>query len=233
MFRKSLVVTVTGLSLVGLLSGCAGSDGDSLKKQSPSPTQTPIESETPIETPNPEVTEEEYQEAFPRMDYDAEILLAKNELEHEFLTIALNSCKKAQDDGFVVDSTQGQSLFRSAERGIFPEWPFEQVSIRDGKTGYGSNVIYYNYPPSLFDPCSLERQARFANVEPVGIEHKVTKLASNSYAWFQHHGGASLEKTVYQVKDGLISAYGPDDKVATTVTYGPLTAEQNALLDQN
>lgn len=233
MFRNSIVVAVTGLSLVGLLSGCAGSDDEALKKQSPSPTQTPVESETPIESSNPEVTEEEYQEAFPRMDYDAEILLVKNELELEFLTIALNSCKKAQDDGLVVDSPQGQSLFRSAERGNFPEWPFEQVSIRDGKTGYGSNVIYFNYPPSLFDPCSLERQARFPNVEAVGIEHKVTKLADNFYGWFQHQGGASLEKTVYQVKDGLIAAYGADEKVDTKVTYGPLTAEQNALLDLN
>lgn len=64
MLRKSSVVAVLGLSLMGLLSGCAGSDDEALKKQSPSPTQTPIESETSSETLNPDETEQEYQEEF-------------------------------------------------------------------------------------------------------------------------------------------------------------------------
>ena len=234
MNKKFTVVAITGLSLVGLLSGCAGSNENAFNKQSPSPTQSPVESETPVETSDPEGTETEFQEAFPRIDFDAEIVLANNQQELEFLTSALNSCKKAQDDGFVIDSPRGQSIFRSAERGVFPEWPFDEVSIVDGKPGFGQyDDLFSNMYPSLFEPCSLERRARGTNVEDVAIEHKLTKLSSNTFGWSQHHGGASLEQTVFQVKDGLIVAYGDTKTLDSKITYGPLTAEQNALLDQD
>jgi hypothetical protein len=57
-------------------------------------------------------------------------------------------------------------------------------------------------------------------------------MADNSYAWLQHHGGNSLEETVYQVTDGLITRYGRYNNLSVLVSYGPLNAEQLAFFDK-
>ncbi|MEI7419667.1 MAG: hypothetical protein WCK24_02270, partial [Actinomycetes bacterium] len=161
--------------------------------------------------------------------YGSKILLAKDDLELEFLTIALASCKKAQTDGLIITDSENTTYFRPTEKDEFTDWAFDQVTVDKGKATPGK---FYNYLPSFFDPCDLEIQAHRAEPDAPVLEHKVDKMADNSYAWSQHHGGYSLEETVYQITDGLITRYGRYNNLSVIVSYGPLSAEQLAFFDK-
>ena len=241
MLTKSGVAIISGIALIGLLSGCASSNDQSEKKMSPLPTVTetetpvPTETEPETETPVPTETEPETENPpyEPRLDYTLPIVLAKSDLELEFLTIALASCQKAQTDGFVARTAKGESVFRADVKGSWPFWPFDQVSIIDGKPVFGeTEVLFFMSWPAIFDPCDLEAAARSRESDDVYLEHKVTKINDNSYKWAQHQGGANLDEIVYEVKNGLISGYAPNKAYATKISYGPLTEKQIALLDQ-
>ena len=223
MFVKSSVTAIAGILLLSALTGCTNTNNEVSEKMSPSPSET--------STPTP--TEDEAQPLTSVLDYTQPIVLAKDDLELEFLTIAVNSCKKAQTYGFVAKTSQGESIFRPSPEGIWPFWPFEQVSIIDGKPVSGQfDVLFFNGWPSLLDPCDLEAAARSRDPEDVFLEHKVVKIDDNTYSWSQHHGGHTLDDTIFEVKEGLISAYGANEPYATEITYGPLTDEQISLLDQ-
>lgn len=151
----------------------------------------------------------------------------------EFLAIALASCQKAQTDGLVAKTVKGESIFRADVKGNWPFWPFEQVSIIDGKPVFGeTEVLFFMHWPAIFDPCDLEAAARTRDPEDVYLEHKVTKINDNSYKWAQHQGGANLDERVYEVKDGLISGYAANKSYATKISYGPFAEKQIELLDQ-
>jgi hypothetical protein len=218
MFAKSSAATIAGILLLGALTGCSGPNDEATKKMSPSPSAT--------ETPSPTPTEDVAEPLESVLDYSQPIVLAKDDLEMEFLTIALASCEKAQQDGFMLSHEEGDSYFRPASTGIFPEWPFDEVFVRDGEAG---PAYFRNYPPSMFSPCSLEAAARGKNVDPEYLEHAVQLWASNSYGWSQHNGGANLDEIVFQVTDGLITRFGPYNNMSKVVTYGPLSQEQLAL----
>jgi hypothetical protein len=216
MFAKSSVNVIAGILLLSALTGCTGAPEETAKKISPT---------------NPEATIPPFETA---LDYDAEIVLANNELETQFLGIALASCKKAQTVGFIISDT-GQdhvSIFRPSATGMWPDWPFEQVSIINEVPGLGMyDDIYKDYPPSLFEACNLEIQARRGGGEAL-LEHKLSSSAANSFDWQQHQGGANFEEVSFQVEDGLISSYQRSGQARQLVTYGPLDSEQMELLDQ-
>ena len=215
-------ITATVL-LTSLLSGCSSNSATS-KAQDPTPSQTQTSSENPI----PSESESSSSEVTLSLDYDAEIKLADSELEREFLTIALASCKEAQTNGFVLTHEEGSSYFRPASTGIFPVWPFDEVLVKDGVTG---PAFFNNYPPAIFSPCALEAVARSGNADPEYLEHSVQLWASNSYGWSQHNGGASLDEIVFQVTDGLITRFGPYNNMSNIVSYG-LSDEELRFFDQ-
>jgi hypothetical protein len=225
--KNSSIAAMAGLALVGLLSGCAGSNDQASETMSPTPTVTETETPTPTETEPEDFVYE------PRLDYTKDIVLAKNDLELEFLTIALASCEKAQTDGFIAKTSEGESIFRADVDGVWPFWPFDQVSIIDGKTVSGeTEVLFLNSWPAIFHPCDLEASARTRDPDDVYLEHKVRKIDANTFGWSQHQGGASLNETIFIVSDGLISGYAPDEVYAAEISYGPLSVEQIALLDE-
>ena len=219
--KASLAAAVLFTSL---LSGCS-SNTETSNAQDPTPSQ----SESSNKEPAPSESENTVPEVKLSLDYDAEITLANNELEREFLAIALASCKKAQQDGFILSYDEGESYFRPSQTGTFPFWPFDEVTVKDGKTG---PAFFNNYPPAIFSPCSLEAAARSGNVDSEYLEHSVQRWASNSYGWSQHNGGANLDEIVYQVKDGLITRYGPYNNMSNVVTYGPLSQDQLELFGE-
>lgn len=200
-----------------LLSGCSSGEKKDQSSSSPNRSSSPkdTESEKPI--------------VIPKLDYNAKIVLAKDALELEFLTIALDSCQRAQEDGFSITSGDSVSYFRPAAEGIFPYWPFDEVTVKDGVVGPGAHQNYY---PSLLEPCDLELSGRLHQIDDVALEHKVDKLADNSYSWSQHHGGYDMDETVYQVSNGLITRYGAYNNLDTVVSYGPFTPEQAAYFDK-
>ena len=217
--RKTTQVGALFLFGALLVSGCSSD----INKEKSSSSVDPSSSPTATESQNTNLTVTH--------DYSKKIVLAKNALELEFLTIALNSCRKAQEVGFSITSGDSVSYFRPAAEGIFPNWPFDEVSLKNGVV---EPDIYSNYFPSLFYPCDLELAARhWSNkLDDVGLEHKVDKYADNSYSWSQHQGGYNLEEIVYQVTDGLINRYGKYNKMDAVVGYGPFTPEQLALFDK-
>jgi len=222
------IATVGVLSLSLLLTGCSSGTQESTAKTSASPnsTDTELPSDTPEESESPQTTSPK------GLDYTQPIKLAKNDLELEFLNIAFDSCEKAQRDGLIVTSSKDKTYFRPIESDDFPNWPywpFEQVTVTDGKVGAG---IYVNYLPSFFEPCDLEIQARLVEPDAAVLEHEVDRWANNSYGWKQHHGGQALDETVYQVTDGLITRYGRYNNLDTVISYGPFTAEEQALFDE-
>jgi hypothetical protein len=210
--------TIAGVLLLAILvSGCA-SNTDNRKSSSPSPSNSESQSAAPKVSPT-----------F-ALNYSGDILLAKNDLEREFLTIALKSCLKAQTDGFIITDSQATTYFRPATAGLWPDWQFDEVSVIDGKASQG---IFYDYGPAFLDPCNLEIQAQRVEANAVVLEHKVTSETANEYIWSQHQGGYSLESMTYQVADGLITGYWrTDNSDHVQVGYGPLTEDQVKLFDQ-
>jgi hypothetical protein len=222
MFAKSSVTVIAGILLLSALTGCTNTSEEVSQKMSPSPSET--------STPTP--TEDEAQPLTSVLDYTQPIVLAKDDLELEFLTIAVNSCKKAQTHGFVAKTSSGESYFRPTETGRFPNWPFLEVSVISGNTVVGDSTLFSNYWPANLNPCDLEAAARSRLLEESYWEHKVRKIDDNTYGWAQHGGGANLDEIIYEVQDGLVSAYGANEPYAAEITYGPLSDYQNSLLDQ-
>jgi hypothetical protein len=201
-----------------LVSGCSTAANKTESSSSPDPSSSPTETESqePI--------------AIPKLDYNDEIVLANNALELDFLTIALASCEKAQKDGFTATTGDRVSYFRPAEEGIFPYWPFDEVTVKNGVVG---PAAYQNYYPGFLSPCALELQGREWNyeIDDVRLEHKVILNSDGTYSWYQHFGGANMDETVYQVSNGLITRYGVFKNLDTVVGYGPFTSEQNSYFD--
>lgn len=225
MFAKSSAALIAGIVSLGALTGCSGPNDEASKKMSPSPSAT--------ETPSPTPTDDDAEPLESVLDYSQPIVLAKTDLEMEFLTIAVNSCKKAQTYGFVAKKSKGESIFRPAVEGTWPFWPFEQVSIIDGKPVFGQfDVLFFNSWPSFLDPCDLEAAARNSATTDVFLEHKLVKIDENTYGWSQHHGGANLDEVIFEVSGDLISGYEAVEGYPVEITYGPLTDEQISLLDQ-
>jgi hypothetical protein len=217
--KPGKLIRVATLFLLGalLVSGCSSGAKKAQSSNPPDPSNSPTDTES-------------QKPPFPSgLDYGSKILLAKDDLELEFLTIALASCKKAQTDGLIITDNENTTYFRPTEKSESTDWPFDQVTVEKGKASSGK---FYNYLPSFFDPCDLEIQAHRAEPDAPVLEHKVDKMADNSYAWLQHHGGNSLEETVYQVTDGLITRYGRYNNLSVLVSYGPLNAEQLAFFDK-
>ena len=209
---------VAGIILLPLLASACSSNSLSEPKDSQSPSTSVSESPQPKLSP------------MFGLNYSGEILLAKNDLEREFLTFALNSCKKAQTDGFIITDSEGTSYFRPSLDVSAQDWPFEEVSVVDGKVGEG---IYYNELPALLAPCDLEIQAQREEADAPLLEHKVRSEGNGKYTWSQHNGGYSLEPMTYLVVNDLITSYGREvsaDQVK--VAYGPLTDDQQTLFDQ-
>ncbi|MEI7420215.1 MAG: hypothetical protein WCK24_05065, partial [Actinomycetes bacterium] len=99
-----------------LVSACSSGSKNDDASTSPDPSSSPAdtESQKPI---------------FPSgLDYGSKILLAKDDLELEFLTIALASCKKAQTDGLIITDSENTTYFRPTEKDEFTDWPFDQVT---------------------------------------------------------------------------------------------------------
>lgn len=214
---KSIKLMVGIFLLPLLVTGCASNTG-SQSIDSPSPRTSVSESAKPKLSP------------LFGLNYSGEILLAKDNLEREFFTIALNSCKKAQTYGFIITDSDATTYFRPSTNLTSQDWPFEEVSVVDGKVGEG---IYYNYWPALLAPCDLEIQARRVEADAVLLEHKVTSEGNGKYTWSQHNGGYSLDPMTYQVINGLITNYGREvsaDQVQ--VEYGPLSDEQQKLFER-
>jgi hypothetical protein len=225
MFAKSSA-TIAGILLLGALTGCSGPNDEASKKMSPSPSAT--------ETPSPTPTQNDAEPLESVLDYSQPIVLAKDDLEMEFLTIAVNSCKKAQTYGFVAKTIEGESIFRPALEGNWPDWPFDQVSVVDGKSSVPSQIqdLFYLYWPSFLNPCYLEAAARNREPDDVYLEHKLIKIDEGTYSWAQHNGGANLDEVIFEVSGDLISGYEAVEGYPVEITYGPLTDEQISLLDQ-
>ncbi len=198
-----------------LVTGCSSSPSNEQAGKTPEPSTTETEDQKPM---------------YPLgLDYGSKILLAKDDLDLEFLTIAIASCKKAQTDGLIITDSENTTYFRPKANDENSDWPFDQVTVDKGKVTEGKFNIYL---PAFFDPCDLEIQAHRAEAgEPV-LEHKVERWADNSYGWSQHHFGASLEEVVYQVSNGLITRYGGYNNMDSVVGYGPFTPEQDAYFDK-
>jgi hypothetical protein len=213
--RVGTLLLLSSLLVTGCSTGAKKDQSSSSPDPSNSPTDT--ESQKPI--------------VIPKLDYNDKIVLAKDALELEFLTIALDSCEKAQKDGFSVTSGDSVSYFRPAEEGIFPYWPFDEVTVKNGVVG---PAAYQNYYPGFLSPCDLELQGREWNyeIDDVRLEHKVILNSDGTYSWFQHFGGSSMDEFVYQVSNGLITRYGVFKNLDTVVGYGQFTSEQNSYFDK-
>jgi len=175
------------------------------------PTATPSDSPSPTATPT----------VAPTDSYESEILLANNELEEEFLQIALNSCELTKTKSLHLYYSDGNTstitYFRPSENLLLTENQISENSSGDSIPG-----IYLNELPTLFDPCLLEEQAALAgDLNAELLEHTVEKISTFRYAWSQHQGGANLETVYYDVTDGVISQYSKeaDSAIKTEVSY--------------
>ena len=175
------------------------------------PSATPSNSPSPSVAPTVEPTD----------SYESEILLANNELEEEFLQIALASCELTKTKSLQVYDLHGDgttiTYFRPSDNLLLAE---NQVS--ENHMGELLPTTYVNNLPMLFYPCLLEEQAALVedpNAEL--LEHTVEKLSPNRYAWSQHQGGANLETIYFDVSDGLISTYSKElnSAIKTEVSY--------------
>jgi hypothetical protein len=192
-----LVITIAALGLASCSSPTAS------PSTSPSPSVTPTSSPTDTSASG--------------------IRLAKNDLETEFLQVALASCEltKTKSLGLYSSDENGSTMtyFRPVESAnlLFPE---NQIS--EDANGEAIDDIYNNYLPALFDPCLLEKQAALSD-DPNAelLEHTVEKIGTNTYAWSQHHGGANLDTMYYDVTDGLITRYSKvnGSAIMTEVSY--------------
>lgn len=203
---KTFRVTCATISLSLSLTGCAPLDGE----QNTSNSKI---SGTPMPTT--------------ALNYDGELLLGKTHIDKEFLAESLSSCKLAQTDGFILSYAEGISIFRPAATGIFPDWPFDEVSIVNGKAG---GAYFNNDLPALFSPCNLELQAQRVDDDSPLLDYKVVRNSSDSYTWYQHGGGNDMSGTTYEFTNGLISSYEVSG-FKFTVSYGPITEDQQKLFE--
>ncbi|NBQ93494.1 MAG: hypothetical protein EBU06_06150 [Micrococcales bacterium] len=199
-----LLITIAALCS----ASCSSPQTSPSSKLSPSVTTTPSPSDT----------------------FDSEIRLAKNEVEEEFLQAALASCELTKTKSLGLYDSDGTgshvTYFRPANTAdlLLPE-----NQITEDSTGATLPNVYYNYLPSLFDPCELERQAGLvSDPNPVLLEHKVVKIDPLCFAWSQHQGGANLETMYYYVTNGLITRYSRQagSAIMTEVSYEEFTGDR-------
>ena len=212
MIGKIITATLAISVWIPFLTGCANSSSTTKPTREASVSEEPRESAKP----KPIFT--------PGLDYKGEILLDKNDLEKEFLSIALASCEKAQIDGFVSQQGEVRAIFKPSDESHWPDWPFEVVTVTAGKANVSPS---YDYIPGLLVPCDLEIQAHRVEATAVLLEHKVTKEDATTYVWAQHNGGENLDEMKYTTANGLISGWGNGDYLHE-VTYGPLQEEDLA-----
>jgi hypothetical protein len=203
---KTFKITCATIALSLLLTGCAPLDGaqntgNSKISGSPMPTTA--------------------------LNYHGELLLGKTHVDREFLQEALSSCKHAQTDGFILSYDEGISIFRPAATGIFPDWPFDEVSVVNGQAG---GAFFNNDLPAFFSACNLELMAQRVEAGSPLLEYKVVRNSSDSYTWYQHSGGNDMTGITYEFIAGQISSYEVNGS-KFTVSYGPITEDQQKLFD--
>ena len=194
--RKRL--TLVALTLAALsLAGCSTPTPDPLTSPSSTPSATQVDA------------------------YQSDILLANNELEEEFLEIALASCELTKTKSLSLYDLQGNTstttYFRPSDNLLDPENQLSENALGDFIPG-----IYTENLPALFYPCLLEAQAASAaDLNAELFEHTVEKIGPFNYVWSQHQGGANLETLYFDVMDGLISQYSKEQgsAIKTEVAY--------------
>lgn len=204
---KKIPLAFCSLFVIAALSACSISETKPGNKQSASPTP----SETVTETFDPIAA---MQRGKPN--------LAQNALEEEFLTMALNSCQRAIEDGLVIEHADITSYFIGDPNTEFGNWRIREVAVVDGVAGPG---IYNNYLPEFFAPCETLIQADLIKPEDGSqrLEHTLVKISARVYSWGEHSGGFSTEDTKYSVDaEGFISGYGETGS-ETKVSYGPFS----------
>lgn len=195
-YRKTLTLLVLTFSALSL-AGCGTSN--------PTPTASP--------SPTPAASQAD--------TYESDILLANNELEEEFLEIALASCELTTTKSLNLYDSQGNTstttYFRPSDNLLDPENQLSENALGDFIPG-----IYTENLPGLFYPCLLEAQAASAtDLNAELFEHSVEKIGPFNYVWSQHQGGANLESMYFDVMDGLISQYSKEQgsAIKTEVAY--------------
>lgn len=214
MKTKNLIAISAAVVLFsGLLSGCATNSSTVDPKTSAEPTTSPTTTENDPYDPI----------AFMQK---GKARAVQSDLDEEFLTIALNSCSKAYQDGLIYTNSDGVSYFQRDPADLQSTWRMSQVTVT--KEGVISPGLFLNYFPALFDPCDTMIQGAILpeDTDSLVLEHSLKKNSDGSYTWGQHHGGASLDEVTYRVSDnGLFSSIGNGFHDATA-DYGPLTQEQ-------
>lgn len=207
---KKLIPIALAIIITATITGCSSSKQSGKPDPSDSPTVTPTESA------------KEIFDSIVAME-QGKPKLAQNDLDVEFLDIAFASCKKALQDGLIIEDEESTSYFVSDPNSIFPLFKIKEVSVTNGVVGGGK---YMNYYPALFDPCDTMVSATMVGPEDDNyaiLEHSLEKPTAFTYKWGQHHGGASLDVITYAVgTDGLISGYSAPSW-ASEISYGPLT----------
>ncbi len=207
---RKLIPIALAIILTATVSGCS-SNGPSAKAD---PTESP--------TTSPTESAKQAFDSIAAME-QGKPKLAQNDLDVEFLDIAFASCKKALEDGLIIEDEESTSYFVSDPNSIFSIFKIKEVSVTNGVVAGGK---YMNYYPALFDPCDTMVSATMVGPEDDNyaiLEHSLEKTTAFTYKWGQHHGGASLDVITYTVgSDGLISGYSTPSW-ASKISYGPLS----------
>ena len=206
---KKLFPIVVTFVLAAILGGCSTSDSTAGPEPSSSPTESAQDEWDVIPS---------MQRGMPK--------LVQNDLDAEFLKIAFDSCKKALEDGFVIEDTGSTSYFISSSDSIFSKFKIKEAAVTNGVVG---EPKYFYTWPAIFDPCDTLTYAdvlKPTDDNYVMLEHSLEKTNEGTYKWGQHHGGANLDVTEYSVgADGLISSYRISDWYSK-VRYGPLSQQE-------
>jgi len=158
----------------------------------------------------------------PSTSLSADFGIAKNKTETEFLRIVQKSCETESAVGVVFKTDEGEVLLPPAHR---VEDEANQVTVDDHGRGIAGGPFYDG--SYLCQPLSLE--ATFQNAkkqnQSVNTDHSLTKVDATTFIWKAGSTGEHAEALTYKVADGLVESIQAEDHL-TTVTYGPLSADQ-------
>ena len=158
--------------------------------------------------------------------------LAKSSTEEKFIEIADKSCKLAIKNGFVLTES-GYTTIYPPQPAVATPSMLAQPSSYATLDSTGKPVSrYYDFMPSVCEPSFLNDQVPLLKPGMKTTEHRLTKLSATKFAWYSHHGGADLNKTVFTLAKGLISGWSLWTGSTFKVQYGPLTQQQLAAFDQ-
>lgn len=158
--------------------------------------------------------------------------LAHNAAEEKFIEIADKSCKLAMKNGFALTEAGYTTIYPSQSAGATPSMLAQPTSyVTLDSTGKPVSH-YYDFMPSVCEPTFLNGQVPLLKPGMKTTEHRLTKLSSTKFAWYSHHGGADLNKTLFTVSRGLISGWSLWNGSNFQIQYGPLNQEQQAAFDQ-